>query len=198
MPAVAGLALLLVPVAALVVTNRDPDPLFLHYWWTPIASVPADSLLLGALGLALLLATAVAAIVATVSRRWYPRRGARLISPLLGLAVIASLIGISIAVSASRAEDSSAAIRAVLLRKHPATAVSGQARRAIELALGWPAPTAAGIRIEHRSTIPAGPWLVQTTEVLNQNLADEGADVTVETLIDPTNGSIKAAWFYGL
>lgn len=117
------------------------------------------------------------------------------------LAIAVALLGAGghVAASSAHTTASSTAIRAVLLRTpERAAAVSPQARQAIELALGWPAPTARGIHVLHQATAPVGPWLVQRTEIVNENLSDEGSDVEVETLVNPITGHLDAAWFYGL
>jgi hypothetical protein len=59
-------------------------------------------------------------------------------------------------------------------------------------------PTRQDAFILKSPSAPAGPWIVQTTEVLNENAQDEGADVVLEPLVDPINGHIIAAWYYGM
>lgn len=193
----AGGVLLLGPVIAIGITHRDPDPLFMHSWWTPIAQAPTVTLLTCSIGLDLLLSTGLVAVLArTVRRRWRVRPRIRTIAAILVASGVA--LGWSL-VAAAHADASSSAISTSLRGDTPEAAhLSGQAAQAIASVLAWPTDPTSHVHIIGTSSVPAGPWIVQTTEVLNENAQDEGADVVVETLVRPTDGHIDAAWFYGL
>lgn len=191
-----GTVLLLTPAVATAVTGRDPDPLFMHAWWTPIAQAPTVSLLLGSVGLDVLLATGVGAVIARAARSRRPIRPA---VRTIGVIVLATLAALGWTIGAAgRVDASSSTITAVLGHgdARPADA-SSEARKAIDMALAWP-DTLSRVRVLSTSSVPAGPWIVQTTEVLNVNAQDEGADVVVETLVEPTTGRLVAAWYYGV
>lgn len=183
-----GIALLLVPVLASAVTHRDPDPLFQHGWWSPIASAPRPALVVGSVGLDLLIATAL----------MIPLRRRPTAVVVIAVVAFAVVVGAAWATLASaRASLSASVIRSVLLQPGTPLPATPEAVQAVRLALSWPGSDSRGVHIHELGSVPAGPFIVQTTNVMNENASDEGADVTMESLVDPIDGRIVAAWFYG-
>ncbi|MGT2426113.1 hypothetical protein [Amnibacterium kyonggiense] len=195
--ALVGVVLLLAPVAAIAVTNRDPDPVFMHFWWTPIARSPTPALLVGSLGLDLLTATGFVALICRLSRRRRPTRPRLRAAATIAMAAVLALVWSLGATSHADASRSSIA-RVLDGDGSRATKSSRQATGAVAQVLAWPTDPTSRVHILRRPSVPAGPWIVQTTEVLNENAQDEGADVVLETLVDPIDGGIVAAWYYGM
>lgn len=193
----AAIVLLLAPAAAIGITNRDPDPVFMHFWWTPIAQAPTLALLIGSVGLDLLVATG---IVASVHRLVVKRRPVRPQVRSGASIVIAIIIGLawSLAAAAHADASSSNVSRALIAGNAVSTQMSTQASTAVEQVLAWPTNPTSRVHIIKNQSVPAGPWIVQTTEVLNENAQDEGADVVLETLVTPIDGHVVAAWYYGM
>jgi hypothetical protein len=69
-----AIVLLLAAAAAIGITNRDPDLLFMHFWWTPIAQAPTLALLIGSIGLDLLVTTGIVAFVHRLIQKRRPVR----------------------------------------------------------------------------------------------------------------------------
>lgn len=191
-----GILLTLVPVLALAVTHPDPPlaPVFAQHWWSPIAFVPPVTPLLGSLGLALL---AGASLLALVSKR-LPSRPSRAAAIGGGLVIAVLLALVWVMAAAARNDVSSSVIHEVLetSETHDGQA-SDQAIRAIRLDLALPGTNPSTLHLRSEGAIPVGPWLLQTTDVHNVTAQNEGADVTIETLVNPFTGHVDAAWFYG-
>jgi hypothetical protein len=182
-------------VIALAVTNRDPDPMFMNQGWSPIASDPSGALLIGSLGLDVLVATAV---TAAVVRLRGSRSGRRAPVVLTGALALAGAL-VWVAATAPTADLSTDTMHALLRSpRHETSRATPQAQRAMQLAMGLPGTPTSGVRITDGGRTPVGPWVLQRVEVVDTNLSDEHAEVTVETLVDPGSGAIRAAWFSGL
>lgn len=192
-----AIVLLLAPPVAIGITNWDPDPVFMHFWWTPIAQAPTLALLIGSLGLDLLVATGIVAFVHRLDRKRRPVRPHVRSGAAIAIAVLIALAW-SLAAAAQSGVSSSNVAQALNAGNTVTTQMSPQASKAVGQVLAWPTNPTSRVHILQSPSVPAGPWIVQTTEVLNENAQDEGADVVLETLFDPMNGHIIAAWYYGM